>query len=196
VDRTHLKQRIVGAIVLVALGVIFIPIILNRDDSHTGITGSNIPKKPRELAQLAEQSVPPPPPAPVPPAQTRQLVDKDTPALPKATQDLTKATKTSAKPQAAPGESNNKSPVPDAVAKTRGWVVQIASFTDRNKALKLRNRLLKAKYNCFVESITGKRGTLYRVRVGPVIKRAEAKTLQTRLAKRLKLKGTLVMAYP
>ena len=195
-ERTHLKQRIVGAIVLVALGVIFIPMILNRDVSNTGITGSNIPKQPKELAQLSEQTVPPPPPAPVPPAQTRQLVDKDTPALPKATADLAKEVRTSAKPQAAPAANKDKSSAPKEATKTHGWVVQVASFTDRSKALKLRDRLLKAKYNCFVESITGRRGTLYRVRVGPVIKRKEADTLQARLARRLKLKGTLVMSYP
>ena len=194
-DRAQLKQRIVGAIVLVALGVIFIPMVLNRDNSNTGITGSNIPPKPAELAQLATQSPPPPPPAPETPAETRQLVDKDTPPLPKATEPPVQENTAPAKP---PASEANKKPAstPNQVIKTHGWVVQIASFTDRSKALRLRDRLRKAKYTCFVESVTGKRGTLYRVRVGPVIKREEANRLQTRIAKRLKLKGTLVMAHP
>lgn len=195
-DRGHLKQRIVGAIVLVALGVIFIPMILNRDDNNSGISGSNIPEKPQELQQLAKQTLPPPPPAPVPPAETRQLVDKDTPALPKATEPLPLENTTSAQPQAVPEAGKEKTPSPTESLKTRGWVVQVASFTDRNKALQLRDRLRKAKFNSFVESITGKHGTLYRVRVGPVIKREEADRLQAKLAKQLKLKGTLVMAHP
>lgn len=196
-DRPHLKQRIVGAIVLVALGVIFIPMILNRDDSNIGITGSNIPKKPRELAQLAEQTVPPPPAPPAQPGQTRQLVDKQTPALPKASEALSREVAAPSKPKAAAtAQSKANSPAPSDTMKPHGWVVQVASFTDRSKALKLRDRLRKAKYNCFVESVTGKRGTLYRVRVGPVIKRSEAESLQTKITRQLKLKGTLVMAHP
>lgn len=196
-DRLQLKQRIVGAIVLVALGVIFIPMVLNHDDSTSGISGSNIPEKPRELEQLATQTVPALPPAPAQPTETRQLVDKDTPPLPKATEQLAQETATSAKSETTPpAPTPEKTTKPSEPAKTRGWVVQIASFTDRKKALQLRDRLRKAKYTSFVESVTGKRGTLYRVRVGPVIKREEADSLQAKIAKQLKLKGALVMAYP
>lgn len=195
-DTAQLKQRIVGAIVLVALGVIFIPMVLNRDDSNTGITGSNIPQEPRDLEQLAQQTPPALPPAPVPPAETRQLVDKDTPPLPDATESLVQENAAAAKPRTIPDASKEKASPPASTLKTRGWVVQIASFTDRSKALHLRDRLRKAGYTCFVESLTGKRGTLYRVRVGPVIKREEADRLQARITRQLKLKGTLVMAHP
>jgi DedD protein len=197
VDRLQLKQRIVGAIVLVALGVIFIPMVLNHDDSTSGISGSNIPEKPRELEQLATQTVPALPPTPAQPTETRQLVDKDTPPLPKATEQLAQETATSPKSETTPPAPTTETTTkPSEPAKTRGWVVQIASFTDRKKALQLRDRLRKAKYTSFVESVTGKRGTLYRVRVGPVIKREEADSLQAKIAKQLKLKGALVMAYP
>lgn len=196
-DKAQLKQRIVGAIVLVALGVIFIPMVLNRDDNNTGISGSNIPAKPPELEQLASQTPPATPPAPVPPTETRQLVDKDTPPLPRATDSLAQENSVTENSQPpAPETSKDKPVTPTQTVKTRGWVVQVASFTDRSKALRLRDRLRKAKFNCFVESVTGKRGTLYRVRVGPVIKREEADRLQTRIARQLKLKGTLVMAHP
>jgi DedD protein len=197
VDRLQLKQRIVGAIVLVALGVIFIPMVLNHDDSTSGISGSNNPEKPRELEQLATQTVPALPPTPAQPTETRQLVDKDTPPLPKATEQLAQETATSPKSETTPPAPTTETTTkPSEPAKTRGWVVQIASFTDRKKALQLRDRLRKAKYTSFVESVTGKRGTLYRVRVGPVIKREEADSLQAKIAKQLKLKGALVMAYP
>ena len=194
-DRAQLKQRIVGAVVLVALGVIFIPMILNRDDSNTGITGTNIPQKPPELEQLAKQTAPELPPSPVSPAETRQTVDKDTPPLPQATAALEQETAAPPAPTKAEASKPPAAPASEP-ARPRGWVVQVASFTDRNKALRLRDRLRKAKYTCFVESVTGKRGTLYRVRVGPMIKREEADKQQTAISKQLKLKGTLVMAYP
>ena len=191
-DKGQLKQRIVGAIVIVALGVIFIPMILNREENSSGISGTNIPKKPPELQQLANQIPPAMPPAPVEPAETRQLVDKDTPPLPKATAPLVQEPAIPPKPEVKTDNTTK----PADTAKARGWVVQIASFTDRSKALQLRDRLRKAKYTCFVESITGKRGTLYRVRVGPVIKREEADKLQAKIVKQHKIRDALVMAYP
>ena len=195
-DKAQLKQRIVGAIVLVALGVIFIPMILNREDSSSGISGTNIPPKPASLEKLTTESTPPPPAPVEPPEQTTQLVDKDTPALPKADATLEQENTAPNKTETAAQSAKNKESKTSQPDKTAGWVVQVASFTDRNKALKLRDRLLKAKYNCYVESTTGKHGTLYRVRIGPVIKRDEADKLQAKLAKQLKLKGTLILAYP
>lgn len=202
-DRVQLKQRIVGAIVLVALGVIFIPMILNREDNVSGISGTNIPEKPPELAQLAKQSPPALPSPPPQPAETRQLVDENTPKLPEATEpaklsEPVKPTETTApavKP-APPVAPDTKKPEPAQQDTARGWVVQVASLTERTKALQLRNRLRQAKYTCYVESVTSKQGTLYRVRVGPVIKREEAEALQAQIAKQLKLKDTLVMAHP
>ena len=41
-----LKERLVGAAVLVAVAVIFIPIILNDSSELDTIQGSNIPEKP------------------------------------------------------------------------------------------------------------------------------------------------------
>lgn len=193
-DRAQLQQRIVGAIVLVALGVIFIPMILNREDAGSGITGSNIPPKPGELRQLANETVPAQPPVPPQPAETPQLVDKDTPSLPPA---ITPEVQTPpSPPNVTPPTTTPTTQSPIEPGKGHGWVVQIGSFSDRNKALQLRDRLRKAQYTAFVESTTGKHGTLYRVRVGPVIKREEADKLQSRIIKQQKLKGAIVMAYP
>ena len=194
-DRVQLKQRIVGAVVLVALGVIFIPMILNRDDNVSGISGTNIPAKPPELEQLAQQTPPLLPAAPAQPAETTQVVDQNTPKLPEVTES-TKPPADAAATPATPSPTEDKKPLPAEQAKARGWVVQVASFTERNKALQLRDRLRKAKYTCFVESVTSKQNTLYRVRVGPVLKREEADALQAKIAKQLKLKDTLVMAHP
>jgi len=201
VDRRQLKQRIVGAVVLVALGVIFIPMILNRDDTNSGISGTNIPPKPQALEQLADQNPPAEPAIPPAPAETRQLVDKDTPPLPTATptpapSQLPTPESTQASTSQA-SEIPSPAPTPASEPKTpHGWVVQLASFADRGKALALRNRARKAGYRCFVESSSGRHGTLYRVRVGPVVKREQAEKLQTNINRKLKLNKTLVQSYP
>lgn len=189
-DRNQLKQRIVGAIVLVALGVIFIPIIFEREEP--GISDSNIPVMPKKLETLAEREMPLPPPQPEKPAETRQLVDEQTPpAKPENDHPVEPATVT--EPTTAKAAT-----APDKASKTpaRAWVVQVASFSDRKKALALRDRLRKAKYLAFVESLSTSNSILYRVRVGPVVKRSEAEILQKKIIKEFKLKDALVMAHP
>ena len=188
-DRTQLKQRIVGAIVLVALGVIFIPIILDREEA--GISGSNIPDVPKQLEKLADRQLPATPAMPTKPETTRQIVDEHTepvktPPAPDAVTDTS-----TAKP-----DKPEKATQPPTEGKQRAWVVQVASFSERKKALALRDRLRKAKYITFVESISSKQNVLYRVRVGPVIKRTEAEDMQKKIAKQFKLKDALVMAHP
>lgn len=190
-NRQQLKQRIVGAIVLVALGVIFIPMILNRDAPNSGISGSNIPAKPRPLAKLSQQPMPTPPAVPAQPAQTRTLVDKHTPPLPKASSSTNNAP--AAKPAEKPAEHTSSANKPDM---THGWVVQLASFTERKTALHLRDRVRKAGFTCYVEAFSGKQGTLYRVRVGPVIKHSQAERLQKQVTRKFRLKGTLIMSHP
>lgn len=189
VDRTQLKQRIVGAIVLVALGVIFIPMILQRDDS-VNISGSNIPEIPDELKKLATREMPPIKAPPAPPETTRQLTDEDTPAG--KTDNTTPPAEQQEAPESKPAPVSDKKSTQPA----RAWVVQVASFSERKKALALRDRLRKGGYTAFVESLSSKAGVLYRVRVGPVVKRSEAEDLQKKIIKKFKLKDALVMAHP
>lgn len=60
----RLKQRLIGALVLVSLGVIFIPMILDGPGNGPVIEGTNIPQRPE--GGFAS-GVPPLPPEPAPP---------------------------------------------------------------------------------------------------------------------------------
>ena len=92
--------------------------------------------------------------------------------------------------------ADTKSVAKSDTISSRAWVVQVASFTDRDKALALRDRLRKAKYPTFVESIAVKNTKLFRVRVGPVVRRENADQWQKKIARDFKLKDALVMAHP
>ena len=76
-----------------------------------------------------------------------------------------------------------------------GWVVQVGSFEQRSNANHLRDKLRNKGYASFVEPRKDKRDSVYRVRIGPKLKRSEAEELQKKLLKREKLKG-IVMQYP
>ncbi len=182
-----LKQRLVGAVVLVILGVIVIPMLLGRE-GHSPLTKSNIPPPPAsefsskiipledippagslnpvpaELAPIAE----PAPPAPVPPAIQKAPAQ----ALP------------------MPGSVDRK-----PAADTAGWVVRLGSFANEQNAHALRDQLRRKGYKPLVEKITTNGATLLRVSVGPETDRTRAEAVRDRLLKELKIKGSVVQ-YP
>ena len=187
-QETSLKQRLVGAIVLVALGVIFIPMFLGGEgDRGVPLFGTNIPDKPEALAELGsaqpDHQLPPPPP----PTEVRTLVDEQSPAAAVAEDPAplpapARPSKPETPPAAAPG------PAADPLS----WAVQVGSFAERARALKLRDQLRKAGFDAFAEAVTTRDGRRFRVRVGPVGKRTQAETLRAAVAKKLKLEGFVV----
>lgn len=66
----QVKQRVIGAVVLVALAVIFVPMLLEKPDSDLGPVGSNLPEQPDMAVQdRIEPLTLPEPPAEEEPAQ-------------------------------------------------------------------------------------------------------------------------------
>lgn len=85
----------------------------------------------------------------------------------------------------APAEPKPSKPEPPAAkpanpAKT-GFVVQIGAFSSAADATTQRDTLRKAGFNAFTDSVPGANGPLTRVRVGPVMTRAEADALKEKL---------------
>lgn len=62
-----------------------------------------------------------------------------------------------------------------------GFVVQMGAFASATDATALRDTLRKAGFNAFTDTVPGANGSLTRVRVGPVITRAEAEALKSKL---------------
>lgn len=90
-----------------------------------------------------------------------------------------------------------KTPTPSTAAKASakpkvGYAVQVAAFTDTAAAVALVERLKKAGFIGFFEPVKTADGTLYRVRVGPEITRAQAEQLRASVAEKLKLEGIVV----
>jgi len=191
VDENHLKQRIVGAIVLVALAVIFIPMLLSGDkDKGMSIFGTNIPPKPANVAKVKTLEIPSPQQPPAAEKVIRTPVDEQNVESVKAESKKpgSKAEKPAAVTKVEPSITTKSK---DAKA----WAVQVGSFSNPDNALGLRNKLRQNGYHAFVEKVTTSKGEVYRVRVGPEVKRSEAEALQQELQTKLKLKG-LVVAHP
>lgn len=191
-DNQLLKRRLIGATVLVALGVIFIPMILSGGRDEMPLFGSNIPDKPRAVEQL--KSLPAP-----------QLGKSD---IETSKQEI----RIPVEQGVPPAEDEPKTPQPEQLAekkdslftlpsfkkdddKARAWVVQVGSFNNRGNALSLQKKLRKQQYPAFVEFVKKGEGGVYRVRVGPEVSRDKAEGLATTIQKKTGIKG-VVMSHP
>ena len=200
-DEHSFKQRIVGAIVLVALAVIFVPMILSGDRDRDFIDADTvIPEKPPALQSIRVLEIENPVPPPQPEETVRIPVDAQSPAPEQEAPATGKVAKT---PPATPAATPT---APSAGAKTKpaaregkavlAWAVQVGSFSRRDNALALEKKLKKAGYPAFVEQVKlADGGARYRVRVGPWVKKSDAEAQRKRILARLKIKG-LVVRHP
>jgi DedD protein len=207
-----LKQRLVGAAVLVGLGVIFIPMLLdNSGNSGTSESAIKAPSRPDDsftsvpLAEKPAERAPPklqePPPLPArvesPPPRLGAVLPVE-PAKEKVAPEEGLAVdpaqaRGGRASKAAQGVGKAPAPPPAAGAEKRAGthVVQLASFSSEGKAVALKTRLRKQGYNAFVERIPVRGGRLFRVRIGP-LSQLKAEKLQAKLEKDINLKGMVI----
>ena len=210
------KQRMVGALVLVALAVIFLPMLFSRQDEQRQVT-VEAPSAPQAPAvpqvQLEPVAVPEPqalPQEPVP--SDDEVAEQSAPSMPIAAAPAPAPTPAPApaakpvapapvaKPAAAPAQ-----PIAAAAAKpdttqsrvdanglSVSWSVQLASLSSREGAESLQKTLRSQGYNAYIRSADGKN----RVFVGPLIERAEADRLRDLLSRQQNLKGFVVRFQP
>ncbi|MBA5979580.1 MULTISPECIES: SPOR domain-containing protein [Pseudomonas] len=210
------KQRMVGALVLVALAVIFLPMLFSRQDEQRQVT-VEAPSAPQAPAvpqvQLEPVAVPEPqalPQEPVP--SDDEVAEQSAPSMPIAAAPAPAPTPAPApaakpvapapvaKPAAAPAQ-----PIAAAAAKpdttqsrvdanglSVSWSVQLASLSSREGAESLQKTLRSQGYNAYIRSADGKN----RVFVGPLIERAEADRLRDVLSRQQNLKGFVVRFQP
>lgn len=178
----RIRQRLVGATVLVALGVIFLPMLF--DTPNRGWLGEDrplIPEPPDTLQQLRDEARAAPPilaPATARPDDVSDsgAPERDEPPPPVA--DLPA-------PASAP-----RAPSPDPQLAT--WAVQVGSFSSEANAVRLRDKLRQLGFRAYTEVLEedGKQAT--RVRVGPELDEERAKTLREELKNKAKLEGIVV----
>lgn len=153
-----LKKRLIGAAVLASLAVIFVPMLFEEP-----------PSQPPPLPPLPKQ----PPVSDFASEMLREEVPAVTPLAPREPEAAVAA---AASPQ--PAQTIPEPAVPEPAVPRTGlsaWVVQAASLSSQENADKLVARLREAGLptpDPDLVDIQGKR--FYRVRVGPVVERAEA----------------------
>lgn len=187
-----LRQRMVGALVLVALAVIFLPMLFSREDELQRVVVDapamlQAPAMPSaELDPVSVPQVQDLPQEPVPGAG----LDASAPVVEAPAVAVTEPAAT--KPAAAA----DVAPVPvsrlDANGLAVSWSVQLASLSSRASAESLQQTLRGKGYNAYIRNVDG----MNRVFVGPVIERAEADRLRDQLTRLQKLNGFVVRFQP
>ena len=200
----QLKQRLVGAIVLVSLAVIFIPMILPGGGMGDSMNVRKAPAEP-DYRFPSPKSAPKAPP--ISDAVIVPMGDSEPKADVKSSAKASTKTSTTEKKISSKKASANKKvttkpvvSIPDKKpdikpGQVTAWIVQVGSFTSSPNAKALRDKLRKMGYASFVEALKGKQGMIYRVRVGPELTRTRAEKLQKQLVKKAKLNG-MVQSYP
>ena len=153
------RRRLIGAIVLVILAVVFIPMVLDSEPRpRQGQLSTDIPSK--------ESAPPLPPPAPskAAVAPSKSVIPPETAKAVAAVDPSTAVTP--AKAGAQKDSTNVAPPKAQPVADTpklEGFAVQVGAFKDEDKLASARQKLAGAKIPHFVE----RRGDLNRLRAGP-----------------------------
>ena len=225
----RLKQRLVGAIVLVSLAVVFVPILfdspreLNEGYSTTPIAG--IPERPQLEADAPARITLEEPETPRLDAEVERehgrqesgttaadrgassdapassSTSSDAPAAapgatgPSASTRPSASSSADAAPAAAPpdGASGKKQAATDAsAAASGGWLVQLGSFRESENARALRKSLEAKGYTAFVEAGPSAQGEVFRVFVGPMLRREQAEDSAAKLRSEMALKGIVV----
>jgi DedD protein len=193
-----LKQRIVGALVLLALMVIFIPMLLSRQDDvqRVVVDAPSMPQAPAmQQVELEAVSVPQ---AQLLPEEPVPMTESELAATAAAVITPTKSVKPIAAVTPAvatkPPVAEVTAPVSrlDANGLPISWSIQLASLSSHTGADNLQKSLRAAGYNAYVRNVEG----MNRVFVGPLIERAEADRLRDQLTRQQKLNGFVVRFQP
>lgn len=196
----QLKQRLIGAVVLVSLAVIFVPLILEGPDDELIPQSHDIPTPP-ELdyrasmdLQLPEADVPEPSssataPATPEPAPEPEPEPASQPEIATTRLQQPESAQVEA-PQPEPPAAAAKPPRSDAPAP--GWYAQLGSFGQQANAAALRDTLGKAGFAAQLQMVDTGKGTSYRVLAGPEPDRASAESLLRKLGDRMKTTGIVI----
>lgn len=190
----RVRERLIGALVLVAIVVLFVPAILKGRDPAPATLPESAPTRrvevpiansepaPEEQILVPEPTQPDSAPAALPPP----------PPDSKPEPEAASRTRTATPPAPAPEERRADSeppartpasPTPVAGAPASAWAVQLGAFSSRSKAEQLVAELRERRYAAFVLEYRASGQVLYRVRVGPEQDRKRAEDIAARLAK-------------
>jgi len=209
----QLKERLVGAAVLIVAGILFIPLLLDGPDEQPAVkVGLELPAPdsskrthtirldvPAERpATKSSGTVMRPTPTPTADASSSRPVAQDprrdavdqsekaatpAPSAEKIAAPRVEVKSATADPAPVVAKPVPPRPQPQAAPPAGSWAVQVGSFSNGDNAKRLQSELKAAGYATFQVRLVADGRTMHRVRVGPVDDRPAAEALAARLGK-------------
>lgn len=171
-----LKQRLIGAVVLLALLIILAPALFRGGETHPLVSSMPAPEAPRLE----------PPPVPV---FVNQL------SVPP---DVVEVVSTSSEEVLEQNDAVKSSGVDDE-GHLKAWSLQLATFADKSNARNLEKQLKSKGYSAYQKKSSTEKGkgkVFYRVYIGPEARPLELEQLKSKLKKEMGLEGILVRFVP
>ena len=205
-----LKQRLVGALILVALGVVFWPIIFVEPGQQEEESLARIPPRP----DVSTLPIEPPDMAGLRPSGELVRTDQPAPELDSAPDDSPDAqtagksepAETVKPPESAPAvatkpETRPRSEPPvkpqlDAEGIPVTWILRVASVSSAEKSDALRKELLAMGHKAYVKKVKSGGQTLYRVYIGPKVEKARLEDVRSEIDARFGVESMISRYYP
>jgi len=194
---SHFQNRLVGVIVLVALGVIFLPDILDGKKEHQVEQFSEIPLRP----ELESTSVPDGALVALDLSEKSKEFESSSVESGSAIEPATAAVSVDkrAEPQAkSKANSKTESKVvvkaekKPAIKPSSAYTLQLGSFNNAANVRGLVKQLRGKNFNAYTLPATPVDGKLTKVFVGPELSKSKLQSLQSGIEKLTKLKGRIV----
>ena len=195
-EKKQLRQRLIGALVLMALLAIIVPFFLGDQPGTSAEDIASIPPAPEQIPGADLPIDEGAPEAPVDEVTADTVIDAATPPATTPVPDsaaMAAPVPTATAPARAPAASSSGATRNPVKAPVSAWVVQLGSFSSERNAWALRDKLRNKGYHAFVERVSEGSKMVIRVRIGPELQRAKAEAAQQKLEKEMKIKG-IVMA--
>ncbi len=169
----RIRQRLVGAVVLVALALILWPLVMSPQRDQSFVIESDLPQAPEPEPSIIEEPKPREDVSPV--GEYQEKISSG---------------------QSRPEKADEEKPSLDKAGLPVAWLVQVGSFGNRDNAVKLVERLKGDGYRAQIREQTSQKGTLNRVVVGPYVDKYMAQRDRNKIAAKYALQPAVMRFKP
>jgi DedD protein len=191
----RLKQRLLGGAVLVAVVVIFVPMLIEESVDQRLVTDHTIPEKPEyaRVDPVVEKQLSRPPK--IDKVEKPSHGERPDKPFSKPEKEVIVPVEQDKREKTQPKPVSQPTMVQPTTASPTAWIIQVASMTKEANATRLIKQLREANLPAQMKrvNLNGKRH--YRVRVGPELDHKLAKKMLEKIEQEFKLKPKL-MRYP
>lgn len=212
-----LKQRLIGALVLAGLAVIFLPGFFKEQQMHQVDTRSQIPPRPEINPVVISAPQPITDPESIPDPDTLFIPENEQPitddaelegqtlvdeqsqppvvasSAAEAEQGLAVTDEPNSGEPSTPSSTENS---PEALPDLNAWVVQVASLRSADSAQALRKKLQDKGYKAYVRVAKTSQGEVSRVFIGPKVDKALAEAVKAEIDPAFKVNSLVLKFKP